>query len=142
MQSPPSLYIPQFQLSELFVCFGRPNRILTENGHGDFSVHSIMDKPLLLLTLYILRKGNRIIWTCMWSFWMVRWWIHCVKKAFSRSIHINLIFNKEHNIYTYYIFWKKGSPYENSSEFMSRSFYVLKILNAAKLSSSFSACCL
>ena len=51
MQSPPSLYIPQFQLRELFVCFGRLNRILAEIGHGDFSVHSIMDKPLLLLTL-------------------------------------------------------------------------------------------
>ena len=51
MQSPPSLYIPQFQLRELFVCFGRLNRILAEIGHGDFSVHLIMDKPLLLLTL-------------------------------------------------------------------------------------------
>ena len=51
MQSPPSLYIPQFQLRELFVCFGRLNRILAEIGHGDFSVHSIMDKPLLPLTL-------------------------------------------------------------------------------------------
>ena len=51
MQSPPSLYIPQFQLRELFVCFGRLNRILAEFGHGDFSVHSIMNKPLLLLTL-------------------------------------------------------------------------------------------
>ena len=51
MQSPPSLYIPQFQLRELFVCFGRLNRILAENGHGDFSVHTIMDKPLLLLIL-------------------------------------------------------------------------------------------
>ena len=47
MQSTPSLYIPQFQLRELFVCFGRLNRILAEIGHGDFSVHSIMDKPLL-----------------------------------------------------------------------------------------------
>ena len=51
MQSPPSLYIPQFQLRELFACFGRLNRILAEIGHGNFSVHSIMDKPLLLLTL-------------------------------------------------------------------------------------------
>ena len=55
MQSPPSLYIPQFQLRELFVCFGRLNRILAEIGHGDFSVHSIMDKPLLLLTLMQIR---------------------------------------------------------------------------------------
>ena len=38
MQSPPSLYIPQFQLRELFVCFGRLNRILAEIVHGDFSV--------------------------------------------------------------------------------------------------------
>ena len=42
--------VPQ-ELRELFVCFGRLNRILAEIGHGDFSVHSIMDKPLLLLTL-------------------------------------------------------------------------------------------
>ena len=49
MQSPPSLYIPQFQLRELFVCFGRLNRILAEIGHGDFSVHSIMDKPMDVL---------------------------------------------------------------------------------------------
>ena len=58
MQSPPSLYIPQFQLRELFVCFGRLNRILAEIGHGDFSVHSIMDKPLLLLTLLVFIKGQ------------------------------------------------------------------------------------
>ena len=29
---------PTFQLRELFVCFGRLNRILAEIGHGDFSV--------------------------------------------------------------------------------------------------------
>ena len=59
MQSPPSLYIPQFQLRELFVCFGRLNRILAEIGHGDFSVHSIMDKPLLLLTLDLTTKVSK-----------------------------------------------------------------------------------
>ena len=30
--------IPQFHLRELFVCFGRQNRILAEIGHGDSSV--------------------------------------------------------------------------------------------------------
>ena len=29
---------PTFQLRELFVCFGRLNRILAEIGHGDFSI--------------------------------------------------------------------------------------------------------
>ena len=62
MQSPPSLYIPQFQLRELFVCFGRLNRILAEIGHGDFSVHSITDKPLLLLTLVSDMLGGKGIW--------------------------------------------------------------------------------
>ena len=38
MQSPLSLYIPQFQLRELIVCFSRLNRILAEIGHGDFRV--------------------------------------------------------------------------------------------------------
>ena len=72
MQTPPSLYIPQFQLRELFVCFGRLNRILAEIGHGDFSVHSIMDKPLLLLTLHLsIYPSINALFFCVSTFFVI-----------------------------------------------------------------------
>ena len=52
MQSPPSLSIPQFQLRELCVCFGRQNRILAEIGHGDSSVQiGLWPNPVYLLSI-------------------------------------------------------------------------------------------